>query len=163
MSTVVEGKDGLDLICELHDAAGVHLKNFCSVHRQMITALTNSFSVMGTAIPTPAAVVAKPSDPAPVASSVLPKKVEAESEATTRDTNSISLRQAVWNVMSTPENKAGLKVAQIIATIKESKSWVTGGDLGGMVHSAVHALKKQEKVVRGDDKTYRIKAGAILD
>lgn len=77
--------------------------------------------------------------------------------------NELSLREVVWQIFSRKENKNGIKVKDIVSVIKEEGVWTTDGELANMVSGTVYKFKKDEKIVRGDDRTYKIVDGATLD
>jgi len=144
----------VDQTIELHEQAIEHLK----AYRDTLHLMQGSLEAVGGIASAPAPSHADKSKKTKAASAAASTKKASAST----DENDISLREAVWQIVTRKENKGGIKVAAIISTIKEEDLWKTDGDLANMVHGAVYKFKQDGKLVRGDDRTYKVVSGATL-
>ena len=139
--------DIIDQTIKSHEDAIQHLKSY----RQISVDFSSRNGMVGQT--TSKVVTSSKEEKTPVA-----KKPRASEGG-----NELSLREVVWQIFSRKENKNGIKVKDIVSVIKEEGVWTTDGELANMVSGTVYKFKKDEKIVRGDDRTYKIVDGATLD
>lgn len=103
----------------------------------------------------PAAATTTPAAPAAAAPVTPVKPTERNYD------NEMSLVQAVYEILDRKENAEGLKVTDIVKTIKEEGKWVSSSDnINNQVQGAVYTLKDAGKLVRGDERKYYVPEGA---